>query len=459
MNYIAIDLGAESGRVMLGSLDSGVLTLSEIHRFANTPVREGASLHWNLGAIWEGIAEGLEKAPRDVASISVDSWGVDYVLLDEKGDVIEPVFHYRDPRTREGSKKFLAAMGWEKIFGETGIQYMPINTLFQFAAEGQERFERARRILSIADYFNFRLGGEARIEVSNASTFQIYNPIRRAWSEPLLAQLEAFGFRRELLAPIAASGTVIGEHRGAKIVATCSHDTGAAVAATPLEGNAAYLSSGTWSLMGVERAEPIINDLARELNFTNEIGHGHSVRLLKNISGLWLLQECRRAWAGAGRNYDYAELTRLAEATGDVATFDPADARFLAPADMPAEITAFCRETNQPPPRTPGEFTRSIFESLAILYRKTRSELRRLTNSSIDVLHIVGGGSKNALLNQLTANSCGIPVLAGPVEATALGNVLIQGIASGELRDLSEARELVRGNFPIARYEPIKASR
>lgn len=451
MNYVAIDLGAESGRVMLGRLRSGQITLEEIHRFPNTPIRDGDSIYWNIDAIWSGIQGGLRRLPSEpIASMSVDSWGVDYVLLDARGEVIAPTHHYRDPRTRRASEAFLKGTPWATIFAETGIQYMPINTLFQLASETPERLACASQILGIGDYFNHRLGGAARIEVSMASTFQLYNPIKRDWSELLLKQL---GLKRSLLAPLASSG----ESLGANIVATCSHDTGAAVAATPLEPNAAYLSSGTWSLMGVERAEPIINDLARELNFTNEIGHGHTVRLLKNISGLWLLQECRRIWAGKGQNYDYSELTRLAETVSDVATFNPADPRFLAPADMTDEIAASCRETNQRPPKTPGEFTRSIFESLAQLYRQTLKQLEQLTGSRIEVLHIVGGGSKNRLLNQLTADFCGVPVLAGPVEATALGNILIQAIASGEVRDLTEGRELVRRNFPLERFTSSKS--
>lgn len=453
MNYVAIDLGAESGRVMLGRLRSAQITLEEIHRFPNTPIRNRDSIHWNIGAIWSGIQEGVRKLPSEpIASMSVDSWGVDYVLLDARGEVIPPTHHYRDPRTRRGSEAFLKATPWATIFAETGIQYMPINTLFQLASETPERLGSAAQLLSIADYFNHRLGGAPRSEVSIASTFQLYNPLKRNWSERLLKQL---GLNRSLLAPLTSSGASL----GGKIVATCSHDTGAAVAATPVEPNAAYLSSGTWSLMGVERAEPIINDLARDLNFTNEIGHNHTVRLLKNISGLWLLQECRRIWADEGRTLDYFELTSLAEGSDFTPAIDPMDPRFLSPQNMPQEIQAFCRERNLPAPQTPAELTRCIFESLAKLYSKTLDQLRQLTGSRIDVLHIVGGGSKNRLLNQLTANACSVPVVAGPVEATALGNILVQAIASGQLRDLSEGRELVRRNFPLERFEPVTSSK
>jgi len=469
MNYLAIDLGAESGRVILGTLKDGRITLEEIERFPNIPIREGPSIRWDFCALLENIfgavheaATRFEKSGEILASLSADSWGVDYVFINEKAHPFVPVFHYRDPRTTWSAPEFLAKVPWPTVFAETGIQYMPINTLFQLAAEPASRIQNASRILSIADFVNRELGGAARIEESMASTFQMYNPRTRNWS-PLL--LEKLGIPRDKLGDVVPSGSVLGEinaqcfppFRGAKVIATCSHDTGAAVAAVPatLDQPWAYVSSGTWSLMGVERAEPIINDLARELNFTNEIGYGGSIRLLKNISGLWLLQECRRAWADAGNNFDYAELTRLAESEQPFRSLiQPMDPRFLAPAKMTDAIAAFCRETAQPLPETPAQFTRCIFESLALLYRQTLLQLEQLTGEKLEVLHIVGGGSKNTLLNQFTANACQIPVLAGPVEATALGNILIQAITLGEVGDLKSARELIRQNFATARFEP-----
>lgn len=461
MNYLAIDLGAESGRVILGTLASGRIKLEEVHRVPNGPVMRGNSLHWDLEKLWLGILDGLQKvAARNVpvAGISADSWGVDYVL---DGD-ISNVFHYRDARGKRGVERMLALMKWEEIFEETGIQFMPINTLFQLAAETRS-FGGNGLILSVADFFNQQLGGEPVIEESMASTFQIYNPRQKAWSRPLLEHLR-IPLRK--FGRVVKSGTPLGpiskkfangSLRQTQIVATCSHDTGAAVAAAPAEPDSkwAYLSSGTWSLMGVERSEPIINPLARELNFTNEIGFGSSIRLLKNISGLWLLQECRRIWAKEGRDLDYAELTRLAAnepAFGSIV--NPADERFLAPVHMPGAIASYCKETGQPVPQTPAAFTRCIFESLALLYRKTLLQLEQLTGNKIEVLHIVGGGSKNGLLNQFTADACGVDVIAGPVEATALGNILIQAIALGEVADLARARGLVRLNFETTRFKP-----
>lgn len=461
MNYLAIDLGAESGRVIFGALQAGRIALEELHRFPNVPIRSSDSIQWNTNDILSEVLKGISKAAgREIASVSADSWGVDYILIGAPG----PVYHYRDPRTARGAKEFLAKVSWETIFEETGIQYMPINTLFQLASEDPERLKQTRQILSIADYANCIIGGRACLEESMASTYQLYDPRKRDWS-PLL--LEKLGIPRALLGDVVPSGTKIGELRASitrpffggapiSVIATCSHDTGAAVAAVPAKSgsNWAYLSSGTWSLMGVERKEPIINDTARELNFTNEVGYGGSIRLLKNISGLWLLQECRRIWAEKGP-FDYGELTKMAaQEPAFRSIINPADERFLAPPDMPRAIVDFCRETNQPPPETPGAFTRCIFESLALLYRKTLLQIQRLTGTKIDVLHIVGGGSKNALLNQFTADACQVEVLAGPVEATALGNIMIQAITMGEVPDLAAARSIIAKTFDLTRYEP-----
>ena len=464
MNYLAIDLGAESGRVILGTIDLAAVdhpqvVLKELQRIPNTPIREGNSLKWNIEALWEGIARAITSIENEtIESISVDSWGVDYVLLTADGALIQPTYHYRDPRTKTSAEVFLARVGWPRVFEETGIQMMPINTLFQLAAESRERIAKTGRLLGIADAFNHWLGGQACIEESLASTFQLYNPRTRSWSEMLLKEV---GFPVEKLPLVVQSGTMIGTISpqlktdalsNAKIVATCSHDTGAAVAAVPAQAGKkwAYLSSGTWSLMGVERAEPVINEQAREFNFTNEIGYGGSIRLLKNISGLWLLQECRRIWG----QYDYGELTALAaNEVSFRSIINPADPRFLAPEKMPDEIASFCRETDQPMPETPAQFTRCIFESLALLYRQTLQQLEKLTGEKIEVLHVVGGGAKNQLLNQFTADACQVDVLAGPVEATALGNIMIQAITLGEVADIASARTLIRGNFEMARFQ------
>lgn len=496
-HYLGIDLGAESGRVMLGSLAGGRLALEEVHRFANAPLRVGGSWHWDVPALWAGITAGLQRAAQrgvPIASVSVDSWGLDCVLLDAHGEVLSPVFHYRDPRTERGVKALFEKVPWPQVFAETGVQFMPINHLYHLAAESPERLAHAAQIVPIGDMFNYFLSGVARAEVSMASTTQLYNPRTRTWSQPLLA---ALGLGSEKFPPLVASGTKLGNLKPAvasetglsadvKVIATCTHDTGAAVAGIPVAAevrrrtaddadadknseirlltsaatpNWAYLSSGTWSLLGLELDAPILTERCRELNFTNEIGFANSVRLLKNIVGLWLVQECRRAWASAGRDFAYATLARLAaEAEPFRSLINPADPRFLAPDAMPERIGAACRESGQPAPETPGQFIRCALESLALEYRRTLRQAEELAGTKVERLHIVGGGSKNALLNQLTADACGVPVIAGPAEATAIGNILVQAIALGHLPSLAVGREVVGKSFATARFEPGDAA-
>jgi rhamnulokinase len=469
-HYLACDLGAESGRLMLGTLAEGRLELTEIRRFPNVPVRDGDALYWNLRALLDELAAGLHQAGAlglPVAGVSTDSWGVDYVLYDAAGAMIEPTYHYRDGRTARGVQAVQARLPWPELFEETGLQFLPFNTIFQLGAESPERLARARRILGVGDAFNHWLGGAACYEESLASTTQLYNPRTRAWSPRLL---ETLGLRADLFPPIVPSGTRLGPLRadlarasglrGVEVVASCSHDTGAAVAAVPGAGEDwAYLSSGTWSLMGVELPAPVINAAVREANFTNEIGYGGSVRFLKNIIGLWMVQECRRAWARQGQEYDYATLTRLAAAAPPFAALvNPADPRFIPPGDMPGRIAEFCRQTGQPAPATPGAVIRCVLESLALLYRRTLRQIEALTGRRIARLHIVGGGSQNHLLNQFTANALQIPVITGPVEATAAGNVLVQAIALGHLPSLAAAREVVRASFPLATVTPADAA-
>jgi len=465
-HHLAIDLGAESGRLMLGTLHEGLLSLKEVHRFPTGALRVGDQLHWEMGRLFGEVRRGLEAAGRlglPIRSVSTDSWGVDYLLQDAEGALIEPTFHYRDPRTARGVEAAHQRVGWPGIFAETGIQFMPLNTLYQLAAEDPARLERAARLLMVGDGFNHFLSGVARAEVTLASTSMLYDPRRRGWSETLI---ERMGLPRRLFPEIVPAGTVLGPLvpelarasglEGVDVVASCSHDTGAAVAGVPASGTGwAYLSSGTWSLMGVERPEPILSDTARELNFTNEIGVGDTVRLLKNISGLWLVQECRRAWAAAGLESDYGTLARLAaEAPAFVSILDPSDPGFLAPDGMPDRIAAYCREHGQAAPAGIGPMVRCILESLALLYRQTREQLEAITGTRVERLHIVGGGSQNALLNQFTADALQIPVLAGPVEATAAGNLLTQARALGRLPSIEAMREVVRQSFEVRRFEP-----
>jgi rhamnulokinase len=469
-HYIACDLGAESGRVMLGTLADGRLELEEVHRFSNLPVSVMGSIRWDVLGIFRELKEGLRKvAARRIepVSLSVDSWGVDYVWTGAGQPMLAPPYIYRDARIDAGYAAALAKVPAETIFAETGLQFMAINTVYQLCADLERSpkvMEIADRFLMIADFFNFLFSGVGKAEESLASTTQIYNPRDRTWSARLIAEL---GLPAGVFPEIVPSGTRLGglldEVRNETglpamdVIATCSHDTGAAVAAVPAaEGDDwAYLSSGTWSLIGVELPQPLIGDGVRAANFTNEGGYGGTTRFLKNIVGLWILQECRRAWERDGKASDYAELNRLAAEAEPLRSFiDPDDERFLKPGGMPEKVQAFCRETNQPAPETPGEFTRCILQSLALLYRHTLESIESLTGRGIRKLHIVGGGSKSALLNQFAANATGRAVFAGPVEGTAIGNVLIQAIVAGQIDSLVALRRVVRESFPVQEFVP-----
>ena len=466
-HYIACDLGAESGRVMLGSLCDGRLVLEELHRFPNNPVTtDTGSLAWNVQGLFRELEVGLEKASRSgisISGISTDSWGVDYLLFNDRGEVMEPTFHYRDTRCEQGERNALSKVSWPTIFEATGIQSMAINTLCQLAAESPERLASASMILGIADGFNYLLSGVARFEESLASTTQLYDPRKKDWSDKLI---EALGLPRGIFPDLCPSGTRLGKLQpriardtglgDVEVLAGCSHDTGAAVAAVPAgSGDWAYLSSGTWSLMGVELGEPVLTERCRDMNLTNEIGFDRSVRLLKNIIGLWLVQECRRDWAVDGAPYDYTELTALAaNVTPFRSLLNPADPRFVAPGDMTGRIASYCRETGQPAPEQPGEFIRCILESLALFYAQNLEKIQSVSGKSVSRLHVVGGGSRNELLNQFTANATGIDVLAGPAEATAAGNILIQAIATGNLPSLAAAREVVRNSTTLIQFDP-----
>ncbi len=467
--YLACDLGADSGRLILGTLDHGKITLEELHRFPTGATKVAGALHWEFDRLLNELKTGLKIAAAKnlpIASISTDSWGVDYVVYDERGLPVLPVWCYRDARTAQGAELVKAKVSWPEIYAETGIQFMTLNTIYQIATEPPARLAPPHRLLLIGDAFNFFCSGVARNEVSLASTTQLYNPTRKAWSTKLF---NALGLRPDLFAPICASGTKLGPLKKnlatevglppIEVVATCSHDTGAAVAAVPASGeNWAYLSSGTWSLMGVEWPHPVINDQSRKLGFTNEIGYGDSVRLLKNIVGLWLIQESRRHWNKGAKKYEFAELEKLAAAAPPfVSLIDPDDQRFLTPDNMPGKIADFCRGTGQPVPADIGAYVRCIYESLALFYRVTLRRTERLIEKKIERLHIVGGGSKDATLNQFTANALKIPVLAGPTECAALGNILIQGIALGHVASHAAAREIVRNSFELKTFTPQDA--
>ncbi len=468
--FLACDLGAESGRVIAGHLVQGRLHLEEIHRFANTPIRTTEGLLWNFPKLLDEIQQGLRLAAArdlDIVGISTDSWGVDYVLLDEARRFMAPVFHYRDERSIRGVSQIYRHLTSSEIFLETGIQFMPINTLYQLGGESPARLAQAHSILGIADAVNYWMSGVVCAEESLASTFQFYNPRTRQWSKRLW---QAMAWPEKILPKVVRPGTILGPLNqeiaratglpNNPVLATCSHDTGAAVVAVPAVGtNWAYLSSGTWSLIGVERQHPVITERCRELNFTNELGYGDTVRLLKNIVGLWMVQECRRAWSQEGILLDYTQLSQLAgEAGSFLAIINPSDPRFVEPGEMPQKVAALCAETGQPAPSTPGETIRIILESLALLYARTLGQLEELTEQPIEVLHIVGGGSRNQLLNQFTANATGRQILAGPAEGTAAGNILVQAISFGEITGVEEARQIMRRSTELAVFAPQNQS-
>ncbi len=467
-NYLAIDLGAESGRVILGTLQGDRLALDELHRFPNQPVRLPNGLYWDALRLHHEMVEGLTVAGRqrklNVCGIGVDTWGVDFGLLARDGGLIDCPRHYRDERNIGVSDRIFTVVPRAEVFGYTGIQIMDINSMVQLYAmklADAPALSAAERLLFMPDLFAYWLTGVERAEVTIASTSQFYNPQTRRFSTELFDRL---GLPTKILPELIEPGTQLGsllprlaESTGLGPVpfyATAGHDTASAVAAVPAEGDDwCYISSGTWSLMGVELPHPVINQQSAALNYTNEAGVAGRTRLLKNIAGLWVLQECRRAWAAQGENFSYAELAEMAEQCGSVGTLiDPDD--FLQPGDMPARIDAWCRERSLAAPRTKGETCRVILESLARRYREVLDGLESLIGRKIRTIHIVGGGSRNRLLNRLVAQATGCTVVAGPVEATAAGNVLVQAIGAGEVRDLEHARSIVRESFEIERFNP-----
>jgi rhamnulokinase len=462
---LAFDLGAESGRGILGHFDGSSLSLEVVHRFSNGPVRVGDHLHWDVLRLYGDMKETLRMC-GGIDSVGIDTWGVDFGLLG-KGDVLlgNPR-HYRDPHTEGTMEMAFQRVPAADLFRQTGIQFMRFNTLFQLLALQRNQspiLEHARSFLMMPDLFHFWLCGNKSNEFTNASTTQCLDPHSRTWALPLLQQ---FDLNTSLFGSMMQPGTRLGELRPTvqqdtglgkvPVIAPATHDTGAAVAAVPAEGEDwCYLSSGTWSLLGVELPQPCINEEVRAANFTNEGGYGGTTRFLKNIMGLWLVQECRHAWEQQGQKHSYDDLTRLAAEASPFATIiDPDASLFLLPANMPEAIARFARATGQAAPSTPGAFIRCCLESLALRYRWVVEKLEMLTGKAIRVIHIVGGGGQNRLLNQMTADACNRLVLAGPVEATALGNLATQAIGLGLIKSLTEARQLIRESFPLERFEP-----
>jgi rhamnulokinase len=467
--YLAFDLGAESGRAVLGRFQSGTLSFEEVHRFLNEPVLYNGELHWDAPRLWLEIQRALSlvgtKLGVKLDGIGLDTWGVDYALLGEKGTLLDNPFQYRDSRTDGMMERVFAGVPAEEVFDRTGIQFMQINTLFQLYAaflKTPKIVQTAEKLLMVPDLFNYWMTGVAVCEFTIASTSQFYDPRWKRWATELFDKL---GLPTHFLAPVVEAGTLLGPLLPGiartvgvgevPVIAPACHDTGSAIAAIESASESAYISSGTWSLLGTEITEPIINSECRRLNFTNEGGVCGTIRLLKNITGLWLLQCCRRQWKLEGREHSYAEL---AEAAASKPAFrslmDTDDSSFLHPENMPRAISDYCRKTDQPVPEDPPSYTRAILESLALKYRITLEMLERLTGRTYREIHLVGGGARNTLLNQFTADATGCRVIAGPIEATALGNLGMQMLATRTVGSLAEVRRVIANSFPAQVFEP-----
>ena len=475
--YLAIDLGAESGRVMAGIWNGSKLRLEEMHRFANGPVMLGETIRWDVLRLWSEIQQGLalagKKFGNQIVSVGTDTWGVDFVLLNKQEEILGQPYHYRDARTHGALERTFKKVPRAEIFAQSGLQFMELNSLYQLLAWKEHSpaiLDAADTLLFMPDFLHWCLCGAKKAEFTIASTSQFLHPLKRKWSLPLLKKL---GLPAHFLPELVAPGTDLGAIRkslakriglaGVRVVAPPSHDTASAVAGVPTantgKSNWAYISSGTWSLMGVEMKQAVLSPRALELNMTNEGGIDGTYRLLKNIMGLWLVQQCKRSFEAAGRKYDYSQLTELARRAQRLRSLvNINDPRFLNPPDMPRAIKKFCHGTEQRMPRTDGEVVRCCFESLTLKYRDTLKSLEELTGNRIEVIHIVGGGSQNKLLSQFAADACQRPVVTGPVEATAMGNLLTQARADGELGSLAEMRDVVRASSTVQHYEPSNSN-
>ena len=459
---LAVDLGAESGRVMAVHYDGQRLSLDELHRFVNPVTTVNDTLQWDFLYLWREITAGIEKGKRhNPASIGIDTWGVDFGLLDADGNLIGSPINYRDSRTDGMMDAVFARVSREQVFEQTGIQFMPINTLYQMMSLVENESPQlaiADTFLTAPDLLNYWLTGAKVCEFSNATTTQMFNPRTGRWATEML---ESLGIRTDIFPEIVQPGTHIGEYDGIPVIAPASHDTGSAVAGVPtVTEHFAYISSGTWSLVGLEVDAPIIDADALAANVTNEGGAYGTYRFLKNVMGLWIVQQCRNTWAAAGEVLSYTQLTELAVSAESLRTLiNVNDPRLLAPGDHPAIIRQLCQETGQPIPETRGAMIRCVLESLALKYRHVLENLLRLSGKRADVIHIVGGGTQNRLLNQLTADATGIPVQAGPIEATVVGNALVQLVALGEIANIEEGRAVVRDSFDLHKYEPANRSR
>ena len=467
---LAFDFGASSGRAILGIFDGKKITLEEVHRFSNDPVEVNGTIYWDILRLFYEIKQGLIKA-REAGgfdSVGVDTWGVDFGLIDSEGCLIENPVHYRDSRTKGLVEEAFKLMPKEKMYGITGIQFMELNTVFQLYSLRKYRphiLERADKLLFMPDLFCYMLSGKKVAEYSIATTSQMIDLKTNGWSEDILS---ALNIPRRLLCDLVPSGTVIGEISEAireecllppvKVISVCGHDTQSAISAVPTEDkDFAFLSSGTWSLFGTELDLPIVNEKSIAMNVTNEGGYGQSTGFLKNIIGLWLIQESRRQFAREGEKYSYADLERLALETESFKCFiDPDSPEFVAPGNIPKRVREFCEKTGQYVPQSVGEVMRCIYESLAMKYRLTLEKLQDCTGKKYPIIHVIGGGTKDTLLCQMTASSCNIRVSAGPVEATVLGNIAVQLLAQGEIKSIAEARKIISNSENVKEYLPAQ---
>jgi rhamnulokinase len=472
-HFLAVDLGASGGRVMLGRWDGSRISIEPLTRFDNGPIPVHQRLHWDILGIWRHINDAIRthvgRGGAPIAGISVDSWGVDYGLLDRKGQLLGNPTSYRDHRTDGMMEQAFARVSSDRMFATTGIQFMQFNTVFQLLSmrlSNDPQLELADKLLLVPDLLHYWMSGVAVAEYTNASTTQMLDCHTRTWAGDMLRDLD---IPQHMLPTVIQPGTVLGPLLGSVIddtglgsappvIAGATHDTGAAIAAIPgLDANSAYISSGTWSLMGMEIPAPVVSAAARAVNFTNEGGINQTIRLLKNIAGLWLLQECRRSWQRQGHSYSWEDLlAQAATAPAFISIVNPDAPEFLNPDDMPRAIQAYCARNGIPVPQSHGAMIRCCLESLALRYRTVIDTLRQLTGRDITTIRIVGGGSQNQLLNRFTADACNLPVVAGPVEATALGNVLIQALTIGAIPDLASGRRIIAESYPPTIIEPSR---
>ncbi len=465
---LAFDFGASSGRAIIGCFDGDKITLEEVHRFSNDPVSVGGTVYWDVLRLFYEIKQGIIKAKiaGGFDSIGIDTWGVDFGLIDSEGKLMENPVHYRDARTVGLVDEAFKTMPKEKLYGITGIQFMELNTLFQLISLKKYRpwmLERADKMLFMPDLFGYMLTGKMCAEYSIASTSQLIDLDKRTWSKEIL---DAFGIKESVFAPLVQPGTVLGELSKevceecgvdpVPVISVCGHDTQSAITSVPCEdGDFAFLSSGTWSLFGTELDKPIVNETSMNINITNEGGFDGSTGFLKNIIGLWLIQESRRQWKREGKEYSYADLEKLALAAEPFKCFiDPDTPEFVPHGNIPERVREFCRKTGQYVPETVGEIMRCIYESLAMKYRLTFEKLRECTERDYPVIHVIGGGTKDGLLCQMTANSCDRTVKAGPIEATVMGNVAVQLMSDGSVKNIGQARKIVADSSELKTFEP-----